>query len=55
MSIKRVVCQLDEYASVHGEPIKKIVLGLKLPISSSQGFYKKITSSKFKVDEDLKK
>ena len=30
------------------------MLGLRLPIASSQGFYKKIMSSKLKVDEYLK-
>ena len=30
-------------------------LGLRLSISSSQGFYKKRVNSEFKVDEDLKK
>ena len=30
------------------------MLGLGLSTSSFQGFYKKIASSEFKVDEDLK-
>ena len=31
------------------------MLGLRLPISSSQGFYKKIATLEIKVDEDLMK
>ena len=32
-----------------------MVLGLRLSIFSFQGFYKKIASFEFEVDEDLKK
>ena len=36
-------------------PIPKIVLGLELSISSSQGFYKKITTLEIDLDDDLVK